>query len=45
MVVLAKPDPIDMVQAIQKAIAMLPKIDPQDMHLRVSEFSKYMWFV
>ncbi|KAF5935614.1 hypothetical protein HYC85_026743 [Camellia sinensis] len=28
MVVLAKPDPIDMVQAIQKAIAMLPKIDP-----------------
>ncbi|CAL5356993.1 unnamed protein product [Camellia sinensis] len=41
MVVLAKPDPIDMVQAIQKAIAMLPKIDPQDMHLRMKKL--YSW--
>ena len=44
MIVLAKPDPFDMVQAIQKAISMLPKIDPQDMHLRVSKLSEYMWF-
>ncbi|KAI5413263.1 hypothetical protein KIW84_057749 [Lathyrus oleraceus] len=36
MVVLAEPDPSDMVYAIQKAIYMLPKIDPQDMHNRVS---------
>ncbi|KAJ7949898.1 Phosphatidylinositol N-acetylglucosaminyltransferase subunit A [Quillaja saponaria] len=34
MVVLAEPDPDDMVQAIQKAITMLPKIDPQVMHTR-----------
>lgn len=40
MIVLAKPDPIDMVQAIQKAISMLPTINPQAMHLRVSQFSK-----
>jgi len=36
MVVLAEPDPSDMVYAIQKAIHMLPKIDPQVMHNRVS---------
>jgi phosphatidylinositol glycan class A protein len=36
MVVLAEPDPSDMVYAIKKAIYMLPKIDPQDMHNRVS---------
>ncbi|KAL7225934.1 hypothetical protein ACSBR1_021144 [Camellia fascicularis] len=41
MVVLAKPDPIDMVQAIQKAISMLPKIDPHDMHLRMKKL--YSW--
>lgn len=38
MVVLAEPDPGDMVQAIKKAITMLPTIDPQEMHNRVSEF-------
>lgn len=38
MIVLAEPDPDDMVQAIAKAIHILPQIDPQDMHLRVSEF-------
>lgn len=36
MIVLAKPDPSDMVQAIKKAIRILPSIDPQEMHLRVS---------
>lgn len=36
MVVLAEPDPSDMVRAIQKAICFLPKIDPQAMHHRVS---------
>lgn len=36
MIVLAEPDPSDMVQAITKAIDMLPQIDPQTMHLRVS---------
>jgi len=36
MIVLAEPDPGDMVHAIQKAISMLPKIDPQVMHNRVS---------
>ena len=36
MVVLAEPDPGDIVQAIQTAISMLPKIDPQVMHNRVS---------
>lgn len=39
MIVLAEPDPDDMVQAIAKAIHILPQIDPQDMHLRVSFFS------
>ena len=43
MIVLAKPDPVDMVQAIQKAISMLPEIDPQNMHLRVSEFPNYTY--
>lgn len=36
MVVLAEPDPSDMVQAITKAIHMLPQIDPIVMHNRVS---------
>lgn len=36
MIVLAKPDPSDMVHAIKKAIKILPQIDPQEMHLRVS---------
>lgn len=36
MVVLAEPDPSDMVLAIKKAISILPKIDPQVMHNRVS---------
>uniref|UniRef100_A0A9I9DAW1 Phosphatidylinositol N-acetylglucosaminyltransferase n=1 Tax=Cucumis melo TaxID=3656 RepID=A0A9I9DAW1_CUCME len=34
MVVLAEPDPGDMVQAIKKAITMLPTVDPQEMHNR-----------
>ncbi|XP_070674783.1 phosphatidylinositol N-acetylglucosaminyltransferase subunit A-like isoform X6 [Malus domestica] len=34
MIVFAKPDPSDMVQAIEKAISILPRIDPQDMHSR-----------
>ncbi|KAK7261323.1 hypothetical protein RIF29_27632 [Crotalaria pallida] len=41
MVVLAEPDPSDMVLAIQKAISMLPKIDPQVMHNRMKEL--YNW--
>ncbi|CAL0313931.1 unnamed protein product [Lupinus luteus] len=41
MIVLAKPDPGDMVHAIQKAISMLPKIDPQVMHNRMKEL--YNW--
>lgn len=36
MIVLAEPDPSDMVQAITKAIHILPQIDPQAMHIRVS---------
>lgn len=36
MVVLAAPDPTTMVHAITRAIYMLPQIDPQDMHNRVS---------
>ncbi|KAM7518787.1 hypothetical protein LguiB_017749 [Lonicera macranthoides] len=39
MIVLAKPDPSDMVQAIEKAIHLLLQIDPQAMHLRVIELS------
>lgn len=43
MVVLAEPDPVDMVRAIKKAITILPTIDPQDMHKRVSNvFSEVM---
>ncbi|KAK7840119.1 phosphatidylinositol n-acetylglucosaminyltransferase subunit a [Quercus suber] len=34
MIVLAEPDPTDMVQAIKKAMSILPMIDPQDMHNR-----------
>ncbi|KAG4917932.1 hypothetical protein JHK82_055390 [Glycine max] len=41
MIVLAEPDPGDMVHAIQKAISMLPKIDPQAMHNRMREL--YNW--
>ncbi|CAI9105015.1 OLC1v1003842C2 [Oldenlandia corymbosa var. corymbosa] len=41
MVVLAEPDPGDMVQAITKAINMLPHIDPQTMHLRMKRL--YSW--
>lgn len=41
MVVLAKPDPDDMVMAIQKAIFMLPQINPQAMHLRMKKL--YSW--
>jgi len=37
MIVLAKPDPSDMVRAVGKAITMLPDIDPQVMHVRVSK--------
>ncbi|KAF3432599.1 hypothetical protein FNV43_RR27339 [Rhamnella rubrinervis] len=41
MILLAKPDPSDMVQAIKKAISILPKIDPQIMHNRMKEL--YSW--
>ncbi|XAR64761.1 Phosphatidylinositol N-acetylglucosaminyltransferase [Bertholletia excelsa] len=41
MIVLAKPDPIDMVHAIQKAISMLPTINPQAMHLCMKRL--YSW--
>ncbi|TQD87534.1 hypothetical protein C1H46_026951 [Malus baccata] len=41
MVVLAKPDPSDMVHAIEKAISILPTIDPQEMHNRMKEL--YNW--
>ncbi|XP_058205330.1 phosphatidylinositol N-acetylglucosaminyltransferase subunit A isoform X2 [Rhododendron vialii] len=41
MIVLAKPDPVDMVQAIQKAICILPNIDPHSMHLRMKKL--YSW--
>jgi hypothetical protein len=41
MVVLAEPDPEDMVRAVRKAIDILPGIDPQTMHLRVS--FDYTW--
>ncbi|XP_047175184.1 phosphatidylinositol N-acetylglucosaminyltransferase subunit A isoform X2 [Vigna umbellata] len=41
MIVLAEPDPGDMVHAIQKAISILPKIDPQVMHNRMREL--YNW--
>ncbi|PNY00434.1 phosphatidylinositol N-acetylglucosaminyltransferase subunit A-like protein, partial [Trifolium pratense] len=41
MIVLAEPDPSDMVRSIQKAITMLPNIDPQVMHNRMREL--YSW--
>ncbi|OWM64854.1 hypothetical protein CDL15_Pgr028571 [Punica granatum] len=41
MVVLAEPDPVDMVRAIKKAIALLPRIDPQEMHARMKKL--YDW--
>jgi hypothetical protein len=41
MIVLAEPAPEDMVRAVKKAIDMLPGIDPQVMHLRVSASLKY----
>ncbi|KAF3452867.1 hypothetical protein FNV43_RR03300 [Rhamnella rubrinervis] len=41
MIVLAKPDPSAMVQAIKKVISILPKIDPQIMHNRMKEL--YRW--
>lgn len=41
MIVLAEPDPTDMVQAIKKAISILPMIDPQDMHNRMKKL--YDW--
>lgn len=44
MIVLAEPDPGDMVQAIKKAISLLPMIDPQVMHVRVSTCSKFVCF-
>ena len=33
---LAEPDPDDMVRAIEKAISILPSINPEEMHNRVS---------
>ncbi|XP_021776430.1 phosphatidylinositol N-acetylglucosaminyltransferase subunit A-like [Chenopodium quinoa] len=41
MIVLAEPDPRVMVQAVGKAITMLPNIDPQVMHLRMKRL--YSW--
>ncbi|GMN47199.1 hypothetical protein TIFTF001_016379 [Ficus carica] len=41
MIVLAKPDPSDMVRAIKKAISILPMVDPQVMHNRMKEL--YDW--
>lgn len=41
MIVLAKPDPVDMVEAIHKAISILPNIDPYAMHLRMKKL--YSW--
>ncbi|KAK3022430.1 hypothetical protein RJ639_045201 [Escallonia herrerae] len=41
MIVLAEPDPADMVRAIEKAIYKLPQIDPQAMHLRMKNL--YSW--
>lgn len=41
MIVLAEPDPGDMVQAIKKAISLLPMIDPQVMHVRMKNL--YSW--
>ncbi|XLU59386.1 hypothetical protein S245_018595, partial [Arachis hypogaea] len=41
MIILAEPDPGDMVLAIERAISMLPKVDPQVMHHRMREL--YNW--
>lgn len=41
MIVLAEPDPTDMVKAIRKAISILPTIDPVDMHNRMKKL--YNW--
>ncbi|RDX89581.1 Phosphatidylinositol N-acetylglucosaminyltransferase subunit A, partial [Mucuna pruriens] len=41
MIVLAEPNPGGIVHAIQKAIFMVPKIDPQDMHNRMRDL--YNW--
>ncbi|GFP82102.1 phosphatidylinositol n-acetylglucosaminyltransferase subunit a [Phtheirospermum japonicum] len=41
MVVLAEPDPSDMVLALTKAIHLLPQIDPQEMHNRMKKL--YSW--
>ncbi|XP_026392877.1 phosphatidylinositol N-acetylglucosaminyltransferase subunit A-like [Papaver somniferum] len=41
MIVLAEPVPSDMVQAVKKAIDILPNIDPQAMHLRLKQL--YSW--
>lgn len=40
MIVLAEPDPNDMVQAITMALHILPQIDPQAMHTRVSSMKQ-----
>ncbi|KAF7031265.1 hypothetical protein CFC21_042619 [Triticum aestivum] len=41
MIVLAEPDPEDMVRAIRQAIDILPGIDPQIMHRRMKKL--YSW--
>ncbi|CAN6838152.1 BnaCnng28860D [Brassica napus] len=40
MVVLAEPDPDDMVRAIEKAISILPSINPEEMHNRLARCSQ-----
>ena len=42
MIVLAEPDPEDMVRAVRQAIDILPGIDPQIMHRRVSFNSMHL---
>uniref|UniRef100_A0A453K8J9 Glycosyl transferase family 1 domain-containing protein n=1 Tax=Aegilops tauschii subsp. strangulata TaxID=200361 RepID=A0A453K8J9_AEGTS len=41
MIVLAEPDPEDMVRAVRQAIDILPGIDPQIMHRRMKKL--YSW--
>ncbi|KAG6399244.1 hypothetical protein SASPL_140720 [Salvia splendens] len=41
IIVLAEPDPNDMVMAITKAIDLLPQIDPEEMHNRIKKL--YSW--
>ncbi|VAI15380.1 unnamed protein product [Triticum turgidum subsp. durum] len=41
MIVLAEPDPEDMVRAVRQAIDILPGIDPQIMHRRMKRL--YSW--